>query len=67
MLLLFGSGLNAQNVSITSDNSPPDPSAMLDIKADSLGLLIPRISEANRPASPATGLLIYQTDGEAGF
>ncbi len=30
-------------------------------------LLIPRVTFANRPANPATGLLIYQTDNTAGF
>jgi hypothetical protein len=65
--LFTGMNTFAQNVAITPDGSPPDPSAMLDIKSDSLGLLIPRITEANRPASPATGLLVYQTDGDTGF
>nr|NQU91348.1 hypothetical protein [Bacteroidota bacterium] len=59
--------LTAQNIAINTDGSPPDSSAMLDIKAENMGLLIPRIPEANRPASPATGLLIYQTDNESGF
>jgi hypothetical protein len=45
----------------------PDASAMLDIKSTDKGLLIPRMTLANRPATPATGLLIYQTDGTAGF
>ena len=60
-------GLTAQNVAINADGSDPDPSAMLDIKADNMGLLIPRVTEVNRPVTPATGLLIYQTDGVAGF
>ena len=29
--------------------------------------MIPRIAEANRPSSPATGLLIYQVDNTPGF
>jgi hypothetical protein len=45
----------------------PHPSAMLDITATNKGVLIPRVLQANRPASPATGLLIYQTDGLPGF
>ena len=67
LLVLQGTLLKAQNIAINADGSTPDPSAMLDIKSDSLGLLIPRVVEALRPASPATGLLIYQTDGDAGF
>lgn len=45
----------------------PDNSAMLDIVSTNKGLLIPRMGLANRPASPATGLLIYQTDNTPGF
>lgn len=45
----------------------PDASAMLDITATGKGLLIPRMPMANRPASPAIGLLIYQTDNTPGF
>ncbi|MCF8365822.1 MAG: hypothetical protein K9H16_08575 [Bacteroidales bacterium] len=71
LTLIFAIGLTvnvrSQNVAISNDGSDPDPSAMLDIKAAAMGLLIPRITEANRPANPATGLLIYQTDNEPGF
>ncbi|WP_118976795.1 hypothetical protein [Taibaiella koreensis] len=45
----------------------PDASAMLDITATGKGLLVPRMPLASRPASPATGLLIYQTDNTPGF
>ncbi|MCY4779340.1 hypothetical protein ORI89_06745 [Sphingobacterium sp. UT-1RO-CII-1] len=45
----------------------PHASAQLEIAADGKGILIPRMAEADRPASPATGLLIYQTDNQAGF
>lgn len=59
----------AQNVGINSDNSLPDASAMLDIKSSSKGLLIPRMSQAERNAIalPATGLMIFQTDNTSGF
>ena len=65
--LIMGTNLYPQNVAINADGSDPDPSAMLDIKSENMGILIPRITEANRPANPATGLLIYQTDGTTGF
>lgn len=46
-----------------------DPSAALDIVSTTGGLLVPRMTETQRddinPA--ATGLMIYQTDGTAGF
>lgn len=45
----------------------PHASAQLEISATNKGLLIPRILYANRPASPATGLLIYQTDNTPGY
>ena len=42
----------------------PDPSALLDISGTSKGFLIPRMSTAQRNAiaSPAEGLLIFNTD-----
>jgi len=45
----------------------PDPSAQLEISSSNKGLLIPRIYEADRPLSPATGLMIYQLDADPGF
>src|SRR5688572_22534920 len=61
--------LLAQNVAINADGSNPDGSAMLDVKSNNKGLLIPRMSTTEREAlvAPATGLLVYQTDGETGF
>jgi hypothetical protein len=58
---------NSKGISINIDDDTPDPSAILDVKSDSLGILIPRIAKANRPASPATGLLVYQIDETPGF
>src|SRR4030095_14164702 len=54
---------------INTDGSSSDNSAMLDIKSNAKGLLIPRLtaSQKNAIAAPATGLLIYQTDGTKGF
>jgi hypothetical protein len=47
----------------------PDASAALDITSTTKGLLIPRMTETQRDeiTSAATGLMIYQTDGTAGF
>lgn len=58
-----------QGVAITTDGTNPDNSAMLDIKSNAKGLLIPRLTAAQKIAivSPATGLLVYQIDGTAGF
>lgn len=45
------------------------PSAIGDIRSTTKGILIPRMTEAqkNAIASPATSLLVYQTDENAGF
>lgn len=47
----------------------PDASAALDITSTTGGILVPRMTETQRDAitSAATGLMIYQTDGTAGF
>lgn len=59
----------AQNVGINSDGSAPDGSAMLDVSSENKGLLTPRMTLAQRLLipTPATGLLIYQTDDKNGF
>jgi len=54
-------------VAINTDNSAPNASAMLDVKATGLGFLAPRMTFAQRPVAPATGLVIYQTDSDPGF
>lgn len=61
--------LYAQGVGVNEDGSAPDASAMLDIKSNSRGLLIPRmtLSERNLITSPASGLLVYQTDNTPGY
>ena len=47
----------------------PDASAQLQISSTTKGLLIPSMTSAERTAivNPATGLLVYQTDGITGF
>ncbi|MCP4045648.1 MAG: hypothetical protein GY732_06615, partial [Gammaproteobacteria bacterium] len=68
LLVLFSLGLFAQ-VSINTDGSSPDTSALLDVKSTTKGMLIPRMDSTQRVdiSSPATGLLVYQTDGTDGF
>jgi len=68
LLILLYQNLYSQ-VGINTDGSAPAGSSMLDIKSTSAGLLIPRMTETQRNAigSPATGLIIYQTDGTSGF
>src|SRR5687767_11387166 len=47
----------------------PDASAQLDITSTTKGLLIPRMTAAERTtiATPATGLMVYQIDATPGF
>ena len=61
--ILIAVNLNAQ-VSINSDGSQPDNSAMLDVKSTTKGMLIPRMTTAQRNdiSSPAKGLLVFCTD-----
>jgi hypothetical protein len=72
LFILFGIGLfsllalnlPAQNVAINADGSNADPSAMLDVKSNNKGMLVPRMTTVQRTgiASPAPGLLVYDTD-----
>lgn len=57
--------LSAQ-VGINPTGTPPDSSAMLDVAATDKGLLMPRLTTAQRDAiaNPATGLVIYNTDDD---
>ncbi|MEO8149113.1 MAG: T9SS type A sorting domain-containing protein [Bacteroidia bacterium] len=47
----------------------PNTSALLEIKSTTKGLLIPRMTKTQRDAiaTPATGLMIYQTNSTPGF
>lgn len=63
-LLVFGSILQTYaQVSIQTDGSNPDPSAMLDVKSTTKGILIPRMTFAQEQAivSPAQGLMVFNT------
>ncbi|MBL7882831.1 MAG: hypothetical protein JNL69_02095, partial [Bacteroidia bacterium] len=63
MLLTLTSAF-AQNVAINNSGAAPNASAGLDIDFNNRGLLIPRMTAAQRVAiaTPATALLVYQTD-----
>jgi trimeric autotransporter adhesin len=66
-LLFIVPMLGRGQVGINTTN--PDPSSILDMNSTTLGMLVPRMTETDRTniASPATGLLIYQTDNSSGF
>lgn len=70
VVTLIVSSTYSQNVGINTDGSNPDPSAMLDIVSSSKGLLIPRMTTAQRTtdiSSPATGLIVYDTTTKSLF
>ncbi len=56
--------LAAQSVSINSTGATPHPSAMLDVQSNAKGLLIPRMTTAERTsiATPAEGLLVFDNE-----
>ena len=59
----------SQSVSINNNAAVADSTAILDVSSTTKGLLIPRMTALQKTTiiTPATGLLIYQTDGVAGF
>jgi hypothetical protein len=69
LFVLITTNIFSQGVAINNDGSNPNPSAILDIKSTDKGVLVPRMTQSQKNAitSPATGLLIYQSDGASGF
>jgi hypothetical protein len=69
LLFLTCMNFSMAQVAINSDGSPPDNSAMLDIKSSDRGVLLPCMTQANRENITVLtrGLLVFQTDGSSGF
>jgi len=67
--MMLSAGTLFAQVGINSDGSAPDGSAMLDVKSTNTGVLAPRLTQNQRDAiaTPATGLMIFQTDKTPGF
>ena len=57
----------AQNVGINATGAAPNAAAMLDVVSTTSGVLIPRMTAAQRLAiaAPVAGLLVYQTNASA--
>jgi len=66
LLALFALVANAQ---VGIGTISPDGSAQLDVQSTTKGMLIPRMLDSERAGilTPATGLLVYQTNADAGF
>jgi trimeric autotransporter adhesin len=71
-LLLFfalNQELMPQGIAINESGIPRDASSLLDVSSTAKGILVPRMTQAQRNAipNPATGLIIYQTNNTPGF
>ena len=67
MLICINLSISFSQVAINSDGSPPDGSAMLEVKSIEKGFLIPQMSQSQISAieNPADGLQVYcTTDGK---
>ena len=64
-----GAGVLISNTGVYIDvlTKTADKDAILDLESEDKGLMIPRLTQAQRPASPNQGLLIYQIDNTPGF
>jgi hypothetical protein len=69
VLLLVIQSYAQTGVAINTTGAEPDNSAMLDVSSTTKGMLIPRMTQAERNAinAPAEGLMIFQTDETTGF
>lgn len=65
LLISFAQAQNNLGINTTT----PHASAALDVTSTTQGMLVPRMTQSQRDAiaSPATGLMIFQTDNTAGF
>jgi hypothetical protein len=53
----------AQSIAINNDGSKPNPNAIVDVKSTTKGVLLPRMTTAERHKIPNTkGLMVYDTD-----
>lgn len=67
LLIVFLGGQNLFGQGVGINTTTPDQSAALEIKSDNKGMLIPRVSlqsitDGNTVSSPATALLVYNTN-----
>ena len=71
ILIAFVSGsfLSTAQNNVGIGTTTPDPSAILELEATDKGILVPRMTTAQRTAivAPANSLLVYDTDVECYF
>jgi len=66
LIIFLSFGVNGYSQVGVGTNAP-NSKAALEISSTNKGLLIPRITKANRPVTPPAGMMIYQTDNTPGF
>nr|MCU0340259.1 hypothetical protein [Spirosomataceae bacterium] len=68
LTLTCGAVLAQKNDNVGIGTTKPDPSAILDLSSTSKGFLLPRMTQTQREAiqTPATGLMVFQTDQTVG-
>jgi hypothetical protein len=68
-VLVFSLFTSTSMAQVGIGTNTPAPSAQLDVTSTERGFLPPRMTTAQRDliATPATGLLIFQTDNTAGY
>lgn len=69
VLALCTTAASGQGMAVNATGAAANASAMLDVASATKGVLVPRMLSSDRTgiASPATGLLVYQTNSPAGF
>ncbi len=69
VLFLGTQKAGAQGMAVNTSGAAADASSMLDVSSTTKGILLPRMTNAQRNAisSPSVSLIIYQTDGTPGF
>ncbi len=68
-LMFISIGTFAQRNNVGIGTNTPDQSSLLDLQSNTKGFLTPRMTAKQKEEviNPAQGLLIFQTDGKAGF
>lgn len=69
ILALLGSTFLTAQDNVGIGTTTPEPTAALDVQSNDKGVLVPRLTTAQRTdiASPAEGLMVYDTDEECFF